>query len=111
MSYAAEHDKAQAEVIVRYMRDKYGYESNVAEYLRLPRPERTWAHKLALAYFRERNHFERLEDAPDGFDWITVADGERVRNYQWRISYPSREWHYVLMNDMTRRDFDLMYGD
>jgi hypothetical protein len=109
MSYATIYDTAQAETIRRYMRDKYGYEPNVAEYLRLPRPERTWAHKLALAYFRENNTFERLEDAAPGIDWITVADGERVRNYQWRITKGT--YTYVMMNDMTRRDFDLMYGD
>lgn len=99
----------EIETIRRYMREKYGYEADLAEIAAEPRPERKWQLAIALAYFRKQNHFERVEDAPPGIEWITVADGKRVRNYEWRLKID--RYCYMMMNDLSRRDFDAFYGD
>jgi hypothetical protein len=99
-----EYDRMK-ETIREHMREVYGWDPEIDQIESMPLHERVWAWWQALAYFGRANHFRRLEDAPDGQEWINVLDAESKRSYRWRNG------GYALVQEMTKEVCRGIYGE
>lgn len=69
-----------------------------------PRYKRVWTYWSALAYFKMRDHYQSLFEAPKGIKWITVM-GDTCRNYKWK------DGKYEFAQELTKSEVERIYGE
>lgn len=97
-------DQQMAHTVQRHMKEAHQWEPTLEELLSEPRYLRVWAHWNALAYFREKNYYPALEEAPEGLEWVSVM-GEVKKDYRWE------KGEYLVVQHMTIEDCKKIYGD
>lgn len=95
-----------ARLVQSYMLEKYGYEAPVSEYLDYPYHDLVYTWWIALGYFRMKNHYEQLEDVPEGVDIAWITDGEAHRIYR----RSQGKWMEDKTQSMSRLECKAIYG-
>lgn len=91
-------------LVRRHMKEKYGWDMTDEELQAMPHHEQVWEWWRALSYFQLNNHFEKLEDAPEGIEWVSIMD-ESMKQYQWVNG------KYVFQQDITKELCKEVYGN
>jgi hypothetical protein len=96
--------KECAQLTQRYFREVERRELTIDDILQRPHYRQVWFWWLALSHFKERNHYKRLEDAPQGLEYITIMGTTRVE-YKWDGQ------KYSWLQETTMEECKSIYGD
>lgn len=102
--------KQDTELIIKYLKEKYpGHydELTIDELEKQPYNKRIWLWWQSLAYYGHKGtYFTRLEDAPDGLEWITVMGSKGPKkDYKWRNG------KYEFIQEMSEKTCKAIYRE
>jgi hypothetical protein len=97
-------DKEARDLIQSHLLATTGREWPVETITAQPYYKQIWAWWSALAYYKIRHHYLRLEDAPDGIPSIEVM-GDTQKMYMWR------KGKYEFVQEFTLEFCKEIYGE